>query len=156
MEPRAAAPKRRLQTIEKLARAGVPVGVNVAPVVPALSDHELEQILGSAADAGATRAGYILLRLPWEVRELFEEWLQAYYSLKAEHVMSVVRQMRGGKAYDANFNTRRSGTGQFADLLAQRFAAACKRLGLNKETDQQLSVDRFSRPGADTQGMLDL
>ncbi len=156
MEPRAAAPRRRLQTIEKLAQAGIPVGVNVAPVVPVLCDQELEQILRSAADAGASSAAYILLRLPWEVRELFEEWLQTYHPLKAEHVMSVVRQMRGGKAYDARFNTRRRGTGQFADLLAQRFDSACKRLGLNNETGQQLSVDRFSRPGSGAQGQLDL
>jgi len=146
MEPRAAAPQRRLQTIERLAAAGIPVGVNVAPIIPVLTDHELENIVRQAAAAGARRAAYIMLRLPWEVRELFEEWLQTYYPQKAAHVMSVIHQARGGKANDPRFGTRRSGTGPFAELLAQRFKTICQRLGLAEDSEKGFDVGQFRKP----------
>lgn len=146
LEPRAAAPRRRLKTIETLAAAGVPVGVNVAPIIPVLTDSELETILQHAAAAGARRAAYIMLRLPWEVSELFQEWLRCHYPLKAEHVMSVIRQLRGGKDNDPEFGSRRRGTGPFADLVEQRFAQASKRFGLNRDRGGELVTTLFRRP----------
>ncbi|MBU3735989.1 MAG: PA0069 family radical SAM protein [Methylobacterium sp.] len=131
LEPRAAAPRRRLETLAALHAAGIPAGVMTAPVIPALNDHDLEAILEAARDAGARRAGYILLRLPHEVAPLFEQWLQQHVPLKAAHVMSLIRQSRGGKDYDATYFQRQRGTGQFAALLAQRFRLATRRLGLN-------------------------
>lgn len=151
LEPRAAAPRRRLKTIEKLAAAGIPVAVNVAPVIPVLTDSELENILQQAAAAGATGAAYIMLRLPWEVSELFQEWLHCHYPLKADHVMSVIRQLRGGKDYDASFATRRRGKGPFAELIARRFAGASKRLGLNRERGEGLVTELFRKPGTTQQ-----
>jgi len=132
LEPRAAAPERRLETIRRLSEAGIPTGVMVAPVIPALTDHDMERILEMAAAAGGLGAGYVLLRLPHEVAPLFEEWLQRHYPLKAEHVMSLIRQSRGGKAYDATFHTRMKGEGLFAELISKRFKLACERLGLNR------------------------
>jgi DNA repair photolyase len=131
MEPRASAPARRLQAISNLAAAGIPVGVNIAPVVPFLTDSELETILSAAVDAGACHASYVLLRLPWEVAPLFRDWLQEHFPLKAAHVMSRMQQMRGGRDYDANFATRMRGTGAYAQLLGQRFSRMCVRLGLS-------------------------
>jgi len=133
MEPRAAAPRRRLQALANTAAAGVPVGVQVAPLIPALNDDEMEEILGLAHDAGAGHARYILLRLPLEVKELFEDWLQAHYPDRASRVMSIIRQARGGKAYQSEFGTRMRGTGPYAELLAQRFKLACRKLGLSQE-----------------------
>ena len=130
LEPRAAAPHRRLQTIERLAAAGIPVSVMVAPLIPVLTDPELDTILEAARDAGAGSAGYILLRLPLEVSELFQQWLQAHYPLKAEHVMTRVRDTRGGKDYDSRFGVRMRGSGAFAEVIGQRFRLACRRLGL--------------------------
>lgn len=146
MEPRATAPARRLETIRHLAKAGVPVGVLVAPVMPVLTDPELESILEACRRAGAESAGYAVLRLPHELKDLFHQWLQHHEPLKAKHVMSIVRQMRGGKTYDATFGQRMSGTGNFAELLAARFALACKRLQFNK-TGRQLDCSRFALPG---------
>ena len=114
LEPRAASPSRRLAVVRALADAGVPVGVLVAPVIPLVTDHELEQILEQAAAAGARSAGYVLLRLPLEIEYLFEEWLRAHAPLKAEHVMSLMRQMHGGRAYDSRFGVRQRGRGQYA------------------------------------------
>ncbi len=131
LEPRAASPGARLRTIERLRRAGVPVGTLVAPVIPGLTDHELERLLGAAHEAGAEIAGWVLLRLPREVAPLFEEWLQAHYPERAGKVMSLVRQSRGGADYDSRFGKRMRGEGVFAELIAQRFAKACRRLGLN-------------------------
>ncbi|SNT32419.1 DNA repair photolyase [Noviherbaspirillum humi] len=145
LEPRASAPARRLAAMRRLSEAGIPVGVLVAPVVPAVTDMELEAILGSAAEAGAESAAYILLRLPREVAGLFQEWLQAHYPLRAAHVQSLLAQMRGGKLYDASFGSRMSGTGVFADLLRQRFQLACKRLKLNNER-LGLRTDLFAVP----------
>jgi len=133
LEPRAASPQRRLDTIRALAREGVPVGAMLAPVVPALSDKSVEESLAAAAAAGASMAGYQLMRLPNELKDLFREWLTAHYPLRAEHVMSVVQQLRGGRDNDPRFGTRMTGTGNYAELLARRFEIACRRLGLNGE-----------------------
>ncbi|HUN52253.1 MAG TPA: radical SAM protein, partial [Candidatus Sulfotelmatobacter sp.] len=132
MEPRAATPERRLQTIAALNQAGVPCGVMTAPMIPGLNDAELEQILEAARDAGAREAGYVALRLPLEIKDLFKEWLAERYPNRAERVMSLVRQMRGGKEYDSTFFQRGSGSGPVALLLNQRFRLAAKRLGLNQ------------------------
>jgi DNA repair photolyase len=121
LEPRAAAPKRRLQTLATLAEAGIPVFVLVAPLIPMLNDCELEKILQLSRDAGAVDAGYVLLRLPHEVKDLFAEWLQTHEPLKATHIMNRIYDSRGGKAYDSTFGVRMRGTGQYADLIAQRF-----------------------------------
>ncbi len=131
LEPRAASPQRRLDTIRALAGAGVPVGVMLAPVIPALSDKSVEESLEAAAAAGASMAGYQLMRLPNELKALFREWLAAHYPLRAEHVMSIVQQLRGGRDNDPRFGTRMTGTGTYAELLAKRFEIACRRLGLN-------------------------
>ena len=145
LEPRAAAPPRRLETLAKLHQAGIPVGVMTAPVIPALNDHDLESILEAAYAAGARRAGYILLRLPHEVAGLFEAWLRQHAPLKADHVMSLIRQSRCGKDYDASFFQRQRGSGLFAELLAKRFQLACKRLGMNLG-HQALDTSRFTPP----------
>jgi DNA repair photolyase len=153
MEPRASAPARRIEAIRRIAQAGVPVGVMVAPVVPFLTDSEIEQILEAARDAGALSAGYILMRLPYEVKDLFKDWLMHHYPLKAEHVMSRVKQMRGGRENDPEFGTRMRGSGEFSDVLRMRFEKACKRLGLN-EHRRMLDIAPFRRPRLD--GQMDL
>ncbi|ESS67091.1 DNA repair photolyase [Methyloglobulus morosus KoM1] len=128
LEPRATTPKRRLQTLATLAEAGIPVSVLVAPLIPMLNDSELETILQQCRAAGALDAGYVLLRLPHELKDLFTEWLQTHEPLKADHVMHRIYDSRGGKAYDSTFGVRMRGTGQYADLLAQRFHLAMKKL----------------------------
>jgi DNA repair photolyase len=153
MEPRASAPARRIEAIRRLAHAGVPVGVMVAPIVPFLTDSATEQILEAARDAGALSAGYILMRLPYEVKDLFKDWLMHHYPLKAEHVMSRVKQMRGGRENDPDFGTRMRGSGEFADLLRMRFEKACRRLGLN-EHRRVLDIAQFKRPRL--HGQMDL
>jgi DNA repair photolyase len=156
MEPRAAAPRRRLQTIERLAAAGVPVGVSVSPVIPFINEPELERVIEAAASAGATRAFSIVLRLPWEVSPLVQQWLQQHFPERAARVLARVREMRGGRDYDAKFGTRMTGVGVWAELLRQRFDKACARLGLNRERIE-LDLTQFSRPGAkagDAQGRL--
>ncbi|MEY4268574.1 MAG: hypothetical protein RIS90_3109 [Pseudomonadota bacterium] len=132
LEPRAASPERRLRTIRTLAEAGVPVGVSVAPQIPFINE-DLEQVLGASAAAGAQRAFYAVLRLPWEVNPLFQQWLALHYPLRAERVMARVREMRGGRDYDSDFATRMKGQGVWAELLRQRFEKTCARLGLNRE-----------------------
>jgi DNA repair photolyase len=134
-----------LETIKRLAAAGIPTGVMVAPVIPFITDRHLEEILERAREAGATQAGYVLLRLPYEVAPLVKEWLATHYPLKADHVMSLVREMRGGKDYDPCWATRQRGTGNLAELIAKRFALACQRLGLN-ERDYNLDTTRFRPP----------
>ncbi len=150
MEPRAAAPERRLETIRGLSRAGIPVGVMAAPMIPALNDAELERILEAAAQAGARSAGYVLLRLPREIKDLFREWLETHEPLKAEHVMSLVRETRGGRLYDSTYGIRMRGTGPYAELLGRRFRRACKRLGLNlgegSTFGEPLDTTRFRPP----------
>ena len=145
MEPRAATPQRRLDAVRNLTAAGIPVGVMTAPIIPALNDRDMEAVLEAAHIAGARYAGYVLIRLPHELKELFKAWLLQHYPLCAEHVMSMIRQMRGGKEYDADFATRHSGTGLFAELIERRFAVACKRLGLNEER-APLTTELFRRP----------
>jgi DNA repair photolyase len=147
LEPRAAAPLRRLRTIETLARAGVPVGVSVSPVIPFVNEPELEHILDAAAVAGASRAFSVLLRLPWEVSPLFQQWLQQHVPERAARVMARVREMRGGRDNDARFGSRMTGQGVWAQLLRQRFDKACARLGLNRERIE-LDLRRFQPPAA--------
>ena len=147
MEPRASAPHRRLDAIRELAAAGIPVGVMTAPMIPGLNDHEMESILDAAAAAGATRAGYTALRLPLEIKELFEEWLRANRPDRADRVLSLIRQIRGGELYKAEFGTRMKGEGPIAQLLSKRFAAAVKRLDLNR-VRYRLDTMRFAVPAA--------
>jgi DNA repair photolyase len=146
MEPQAASPRARLEAVRRLNEAGVPTGVMVAPVIPALTDHEMEAILEASAAAGARWAAYVLLRLPYEVKDLFREWLAAHYPDRAEHVMSLVRQMRGGKDYDSTFGTRMRGTGPLAELLRTRFQIACRRLGLGTGRQQPPDTRLFRPP----------
>ena len=147
LEPRAAGPKRRLQTIRALASAGVPVTALVAPVIPQLNDCDLEAVLEASAGAGAVSAGYVVLRLPYELKDLFRDWLEQHYPLRAAHVMSIVQQMRGGRDNDPRWGVRMTGEGIFAKLIGQRFDKACARLGLTLR-DYQLRTDLFvARPG---------
>ncbi len=132
MEPRAAAPTRRLAAIEALARAGIPTGVLAAPMIPGVNDMEMERILEACARAGATRAGYVLLRLPLEIAQLFEEWLRAHLPDRAQKVLALVRQTRAGALYDSRFGKRQTGTGPYAEMLAARFRLAITRLGMNR------------------------
>lgn len=151
LEPRAASPTRRLRTIEALARAGVPVHVNAAPVIPFITEPELEKILEASANAGASKAHYTVLRLPWEVNPLFQQWLQAHYPQRAERVMNRVRDMRGGKDYDADFANRMKGEGLWADLIRQRFGKACERMRLGQSNERPLRTDLFEPPAGHTQ-----
>jgi DNA repair photolyase len=145
LEPRAASPQRRLQTIASLAKAGVPVGVSVSPVIPFINEPELERILGAAAEAGATTAFSVVLRLPWEVNPLFQQWLDQHFPERAARVMARVREMRGGRDYDAKFGARMKGEGVWAQLLNQRFHKACARFGLNRQR-VELDLAQFTRP----------
>jgi DNA repair photolyase len=154
MEPRASTPHRRLDAIRTLARAGVPVGVMTSPMIPGLNDHEMEAILEAASDAGATRAGFIVLRLPLEIKELFEEWLRQHRPDRAERVLSLIRQTRGGALYQAEFGKRMRGEGPIAELLASRFAVAVKRLGLNRER-YRLDTARFRVPESARTALVD-
>ena len=144
LEPRAAAPERRLKTIGRLARAGIPVRLLLAPLIPVLNDPQMETIMARAREAGATSAGYVLLRLPLEIRDLFVDWLQDHYPLKREHVMARIRDSRSGRDYDAGFGKRMRGTGLFADLIARRFALAAARLDYRDEPE--LDCSRFRPP----------
>ncbi len=145
MEPRAATPDKRLHALGELAKAGVPCGVMTAPMIPALNDAEMEDILAAAASAGATEAGYTLLRLPLEIKDLFREWLESELPDRAKHVMTLIRSMRGGKDYDAEWGKRMTGTGPYAELMSQRFKLAVGRFGLNKQR-AQLDCTRFRPP----------
>jgi DNA repair photolyase len=147
LEPRAPTAAVRLETIATLRAHGIPVTVLAAPMIPAINDAELETILERAAAAGAGHAAYILLRLPLEVRELFNDWLQAHYPLRADKVMSLLRQCRGGRDYDNRFGHRMRGTGPFADLLSQRFHLSCKKLGLTMGRAEGGRTDLFVPPG---------
>ena len=154
MEPRASTPQRRLDAIRALATAGIPVGVMTAPMIPGLNDHEMETILDAAVDAGALRAGYVPLRLPLEIKELFEEWLKTHRPDRTERVLSLIRQMRGGQLYDAEFGSRMRGEGPLALLLSQRFAAAVKRLGLNR-LGNRLDTAAFHVPESARTALVD-
>ena len=154
LEPRASAPLRRIEAIRKLNDAGIPTGVMVAPVIPLLTDGEMESILKACVDAGARSAGYVLLRLPHEVKDLFKEWLAIHEPLKANHVMSLVRAARDGRENDPEFGSRLRGTGAYADLIAQRFARACKQWHLNQPRSA-LDTTQFCAP-APARGQLAL
>ena len=150
LEPRAASPQRRLAVLKSLSEAKIPCGVLVAALIPALNDKTLEQVLESAAQAGATEAAYVILRLPNELKGLFKDWLAVHYPERAEHVISIVRQMRGGRENDPRFGTRMSATGMFAELIGKRFEVACRRLGLNGKGAgrilPELDCSRFRPP----------
>jgi DNA repair photolyase len=146
MEPRASTPERRLETITALAAAGVPVGVMCAPMIPALNDAEMDQILERARVAGATSAAFTLLRLPLELKALFKEWLEAHFPAKAAHVLSLVAQTHGGRLYDSTWSKRMTGSGPYADVLRLRFERACRRLGFNERTTRPLDTSGFQPP----------
>jgi DNA repair photolyase len=146
MEPRAASPQARLRVVRELIAAGVPTGVMVAPMIPMINDSELESILEAIAEAGATQAHYVLLRLPHELKELFRQWLDQHFPQRAEHVMSLIRSTRGGRENDPRFGSRMVGSGAWAQLLSDRFALACKRLRLNQGNSRRLSSAHFQPP----------
>src|SRR5262252_3349550 len=149
MEPRAATPSRRLDALRELAQAGVPTSVMVAPIIPAINDAEIERILDAASAIGVQSAGYVLLRLPLEVRDLFREWLMTNFPDRYRHVFSLIRDMRGGKDYDSEFGKRQTGTGPIARMIGRRFEAACEKFGLNK-TRVQLTTEHFSPPRSES------
>jgi DNA repair photolyase len=147
LEPRAAAPYRRVETVRRLSEHGVPCGVLVAPIIPFLNDKDMEAVLEAVSKAGARMAGYTLLRLPWEVKDLFKDWLERNYPLKAAHIMARIRDTRGGRENDPEFGSRMKGEGLFADLIRSRFAVTCRRLGLHTGKRDQLDTQQFRRPG---------
>jgi len=149
MEPRAATPQRRLDALRQLVKAGVPATVMVAPVIPALNDDEIERILEAVAAAGVRHAGYVLLRLPLEVRDLFREWLMTNFPDRYRHVFKLIRDMRGGKDYDSTFGQRQTGTGPIAWMIGRRFEVACEKLGFNA-SKHKITTEHFRppRPGA--------
>jgi DNA repair photolyase len=152
LEPRCSAPRRRLEAMKRLSDAGIPVGVLVAPVIPFLTDHQIEPVLEAAQAHGASAAGYVLMRLPWEVKDLFRDWLVRHYPLKAQHVMSRVHAMRGGRDNDPNFVSRMSGTGELAELLAKRFDIASQRFGFDRgRRNRALDTAIFTVPGSKNQ-----
>jgi DNA repair photolyase len=152
LEPRATAPARRLRTIRTLTDAGIPVGVSVAPVIPFVTEPDLERVLTAAAEAGAVNAGYIMLRLPWEISPLFRQWLEAHFPDRAGRVMNRVRDMRGGKDYDSSFGKRMRGEGVWADLIRQRFDKTVERLGLSAHSSRFKGLDssHFRPPSVDS------
>jgi DNA repair photolyase len=154
MEPRASAPHRRLEAIRALSAAGIPTGVMTAPMIPGLNDHEMESILEAAKEAGATRAGFTVLRLPLEIKDLFQEWLRQHRPDRAERVLSLIRQMRGGALYQAEFGLRMRGEGPIAQLLSARFAASVKRLDLNR-VRYRLDTGQFRVPEAARTALVD-
>ncbi len=152
LEPRAAAPHRRLRTLRTLAENGIPCGVSLAPQIPFLTE-DMEQVLEAAWDAGARSAFYHVIRLPWEVSPLFREWLQVHYPQRAERVMARINDMRGGKDYDSDFATRMKGAGPWAELIAQRFRKTAERIGFNR-VRVELDTTQFRPPGIEGQGAL--
>ena len=148
LEPRAAAPWRRIETIRRLREHGVPCGVLVAPIIPFLNDKDMEKTLDAAHSAGARMAGYTIVRLPWEVKHLFKDWLDRHFPLKASHVMARIRDMRGGRDNDPVFGRRMRGEGLFADLIRDRFSIACKQFDLNRDERNRLDTGKFLRSGA--------
>jgi len=154
MEPRAATPAKRLETVRRLAEAGIPVSVLVAPIIPAINDHEIEEILKASQQAGAQEAGYVLLRLPHDLKDLMRDWLVEHYPDKLKHVFSLLQEARGGKDYDSEWSSRQSGIGPYAWMIGRRFETACERLGLNKR-NLSLRKDLFQAPAKET-GQLSL
>ncbi len=149
MEPRAAAPQRRLWALRQLNAAGCPTAAMLAPMIPAINDHELEALIRAAAVSGAKGASYIVLRLPLEVRDLFVEWLEAHFPDRAKRVMRYVREMHGGKDYDPQWGKRLTGEGVYADLIRRRFYRATAQYGLARE-NPPLTTDLFQVPAAET------
>lgn len=145
MEPRASAPFRRLETIERLSAAGVPTGLMFAPVIPWINDSEMEDILGRGKSAGARFAGYVMLRLPLELSEIFRAWLEDHYPLKKDHVMSMIQNIRDGKDYNSSYHNRMRGSGVYSKMIRQRFESACKKNGLNTKR-LRLSTEKFTAP----------
>lgn len=156
LEPRASAPSARLRAIHHLASSGIPITIMAAPMIPMINDMELEHILKAAKISGANHAGYTFIRLPHEVKDLFKEWLKTHYPDRAEHVMSLIRQMRGGKEYDSTFGKRMRGEGKFADLLSIRFKLACKKFNLNSLPSHSLATHFFKPRGMQNQFNFDL
>lgn len=146
LEPRTASPAARLRILSELRAIGIRPGVMVAPVIPAINDHEMEAILRASAEAGATRAGYVVLRLPHELKDVFRDWLAAHYPDRAEHVMSLVRQLYGGRDYDPTWGSRQTGTGHLAELIAGRFKVARRRHGLDRDDRPPLNTSLFRVP----------
>jgi DNA repair photolyase len=146
LEPRTASPQARLRALRELNAAGVPAGVMVAPIIPAMTDHEMEAILEAAAAAGARWAGYTIVRLPYEIKDLFRDWLAEHFPDRAPHVMSLIRDMRGGRDYDSKFGERMRGTGPIAELLRARFKMACRRLSLNSGSREMPDRTQLFRP----------
>jgi DNA repair photolyase len=144
MEPRASTPQRRVETIRTLSEAGIPVGLMFAPIISCVNDAEMESILDVCVEAGAETAGYVMLRLPHELKTLFREWLEINMPLKNDHVMGLINDIRGSKDYGANFQIRMRGSGVFAKMIDKRFIWHCKSLGLNKKR-RQLSGDKFDQ-----------
>lgn len=149
MEPRTAAPATRLKIIRELTAAGVPAGIIIGPVIPFINDHEIEAILEAAAEAGAQRASWIMLRLPLELDELFQDWLGRHFPQRAGHVIARIRDLRGGKSYDARWGERMTGTGPYAELVRQRFNRKARSLGLGRKEAEPLRSDLFRRPGGE-------
>ena len=155
MEPRVPSAEARLEAISRLVAAGVPVSVLFAPVIPAINDDEIEQVLQVTAEAGATHAAYIFLRLPHEVRDLFGEWLDTHFPERAQRVMSLIRQASGGRDYDNRFGFRQTGRGPYAEMLGKRFRAACKRLKMDRNRYQHsLDCSLFVPPGQQQLGLF--
>jgi DNA repair photolyase len=155
LEPRAASPRARLRIVRELTTAGVPTSVMIAPVIPAITDHEIERLLEAAATAGARRAAFLFLRLPFEVAGLFEAWLREHYPQRADRVLNLIREMRGGKLNDPRFGHRMRGQGAYAEMVGSRFEIACRKLGLNASPASPLDNSQFIRePGAPRQGDL--
>jgi len=154
LEPRAAGPAARLRCVRELSAAGIPVSVLMAPVIPGINDEEIEAIAAASAQAGARSIGYVLLRLPYEVKDLFREWLDTHAPEKAGRVMKLIREMRGGKDYDSEWGQRKRGTGPFADLLSRRFELARQRHGLDSSRMPPLRTDQFRNPNAACQSDL--
>jgi DNA repair photolyase len=154
MEPRASTPPKRLEAIRELSRAGVPAAIMTAPIVPAINDSEIERLLDAGAAAGATEAGFVMLRMPLEIKDLFREWLREHFPDKEKHVISLIRDIHGGKDYDSTWGIRQRGTGPYAWSISRRFELACKRLGLNRRS-MPLTTSLFRRPRAKG-GQMDL
>ncbi|PAV25732.1 radical SAM protein [Tamilnaduibacter salinus] len=154
LEPRTAGPKARLKILRSLSEAGVPTGIILGPVIPFINDHEIERLLEAAAEAGATRASWIMLRLPLELTDLFTDWLERHFPDRKDHVLNRIRDLRSGKTNDARFGTRMTGQGLYADLIRQRFNKKARDLGFGLHEAEPLRTDRFRRPGGEQLGLL--
>jgi DNA repair photolyase len=155
LEPRTASPQARLRVMRELTAAGVPVGAMIAPVIPAITDHEIEKMLEQVAATGVGRAAWLMLRLPFEVAQLFEGWLREHYPQRADRVLNLIRGMRAGRLNDPRFGHRMHAQGEYAALIGARFDAACRRLGLNTDPPVELDISQFIRdPRAPSQGSL--